>query len=140
MIKLDLQINSLDGLFSAMQVHYNPPVEEGKTPTYPSTGYFFSLTGPIGKWKSIYAVPKPEIRATIEQWCCDARIGSIQPKEQWGGSLIGLDLSNIKEYAIIASDDCMISSIRVCLMPRDKLTFKGIDVLQSDLPLGIIGG
>lgn len=139
MIELDLKVNSLDDLFESMTVWHNPLPKKGENPRQPpyEIGYFFCLTGPVGSWKSIYAVPKLALRQVIEQWCCEGKIGSIQPKEQWGGRIEGKTTNNT-EYAIIANDSHMIASIRVCLLMKEQLVFNGVSVLDANLPVGEI--
>lgn len=132
LITLDLPVKTLDDLFDNMEVLREMVGMSGRRPRPAAEpGFFFKWVN-IPKGRLIYATPKSEIHQRIQRSCINGHIGCIRPVEQYSAPPPG-------QYAIIAEDKEMISSIRVCLLDRSAMTFKGVDVLSADLTVGKIG-
>jgi len=135
MIRLDLDIKALDDVFGEMTVYVAPPgVHREEPPGFFVRGYFAKDEKGRTLWYSIYGKPWTSWAKQIQRWCCEGKIGSLRLVEQ----ALPFEPGRPTNYALIATDKAMIASIRVGILPVENVTYRGLNLLRNDLPVGLI--
>lgn len=142
MIKLNIKINTLDDIFQSMEIFKSGGSADGtrytnskgETTHRPAQVYFKWVHVGNGPYRNhlIFGRLHPEVQQEVEKFCCEGRAAAARAVLQRNGA-------EPVEYGIISTDKHGIANICIGYVAQAGMTFKGVDMLRDDLPLGPIG-